>query len=71
MAKVSYEYLKEQDFIGFDWKSYDFDQQLYMVDPQIVYIIKTPIGRYYKLHFIDFYNSMGEKGYPKFEIQEL
>ncbi len=71
MATVSYEYLKEQDFIGFSWKSYDFDNQLYIVDPQIIYIIKTPIGRYYKLHFMDFYNSIGEKGYPKFEIQEL
>ena len=27
--------------------------------------------KYYKLHFIDFYNNLGEKGYPKFEIQEL
>ena len=67
----NYTYLKEQDIIGFDWKSYDFDNQLYSVDPNIVYIIKTEIGRYHKLHFIDFYNSTGEKGYPIFQIQEL
>ena len=35
------------------------------------FIIKNSIGLYFKLHFIDFYNDSGEKGYPKFALQQL
>ena len=28
-------------------------------------------GKYYKMRFIDFYYEVGEKGFPKIEIQKL
>ncbi|MBD3637028.1 MAG: HmuY family protein [Crocinitomicaceae bacterium] len=57
--------------VGYDWKWYDYDEGVYKVDPTIVYIIQTSEGYYYKLHFVDFYNETGEKGFPKFECQRL
>lgn len=59
------------NYIGYDWKWFDFATSVYQVDPTVTYIIHTSAGYYYKLHFIDFYNSLGEKGYPKMEIQQL
>ena len=67
----SYNFSNFQDKIGYNWKFFNFDSQTYTVKPEITYIIKDISNRYYKLHFIDFYNDLGEKGYPKFEIQEL
>ncbi|MBI3136467.1 MAG: HmuY family protein [Bacteroidetes bacterium] len=57
--------------IGYDWKQYDYDQGIYLVDPSKNYVIKTQTGFYYKLHFIDFYNESGIKGYPRFEFRRL
>ena len=54
-----------------DWKEYDFDNEHYTVLPDKIYVLKTSIGYYYKLRFIDFYNSTGEKGYPTFEFLRL
>lgn len=59
------------DVIGYDWKTYDFDAGFYTVDPSMNYIIKTQDGSFYKLHFIDFYNSQGVKGNPKWEFSIL
>lgn len=59
------------DRIGFDWKSYDFDSGTYLVFPEYCYFIQTAEGRYFKLHFLDFYNDLGEKGFPEFEFKEL
>ena len=66
-----YEFSNNQNMIGYDWKIFDFESQTYTVNAQITYIIKNNINQYFKLHFIDFYNEDGEKGHPKFEIQEL
>ena len=66
-----YEFNNQQDDIGYNWKYYDFDNEIYNVHPYINYIIKNQEERYFKLHFLDFYNNNGEKGYPLFEIQEL
>lgn len=66
-----YNFTNMQNKIGYDWKSYNFSSQSYNVNPNITYIITDIDGRYFKLHFIDFYNDNGEKGNPKFEIQEL
>ena len=66
-----YNFSNSQDKIGYDWKMYDFDTQSYTVDLDITYIIKDVSERYFKLHFIDFYNTYGQKGCPTFEIQEL
>lgn len=57
--------------IGFDWKFFDLNTNIYTVDASICYIIQDNKGFYYKLHFIDFYNSSGIKGYPKFEFIKL
>lgn len=59
------------EIIGYDWKWYDFDQGLYVVDPNQTFIIQTAEGYFYKFHFIDFYNESGIKGYPKFEFVQL
>ena len=66
-----YEFSNNQNIIGYDWKTFDFESQTYTVNAQITYIIKNNINQYFKLHFIDFYNEDGEKGHPQFEIQEL
>lgn len=68
---LSLTYSKDLDYIGYDWKWYDYETMLYTVDPTITYIVKTNQGFYYKLHFIDFYNNLGQKGYPKMELQLL
>lgn len=57
--------------IGYDWKTFDLNTNLFTVNPQICYLIKDCKGFYYKLHFIDFYNSSGIKGFPKFEFIKL
>lgn len=59
------------NYIGYDWKYFDFANSIYTVDPTITYIVQTSSGYYYKLHFIDFYNTQGEKGYPKLEVQQM
>lgn len=67
----SYNFSNLQNKIGYDWKVFSLDNQTYTVRNEITYIIKDISNRYFKLHFIDFYNDLGEKGNPKFEIQEL
>jgi len=59
------------NIIGYDWKEYSFDSGAFTINSLITYIIKDRQERYFKLRFLDFYNDIGEKGYPKFEIQEL
>ena len=66
-----YNFTNEQNEIGYNWKLYNFTSQSYIVKSDIIYIISDIDGRYFKLHFIDFYNDNGEKGNPKFEIQKL
>ena len=67
----NYIFNKNQDIIGYNWKLYDFDNGYYIINSNISYIIKNTEGRYYKLRFIDFYNEVGVKGYPTFEVQEI
>lgn len=55
--------------IGYDWKEYI--GSTYVTKPQFNYIIQDANGILYKLHFIDFYDNTGEKGNPKWEIQQL
>lgn len=57
--------------IGYDWKTYDFDNGTYVVSSNRTFVVKTILGRYYKLRFIDYYDANGVKGAPKFELQEL
>lgn len=59
------------DVIGYDWKTYDFDNGTYIVNSNRTFIVKTVLGRYYKMRFVDYYDANGVKGAPKFELQEL
>jgi len=61
----------KMDVIGYDWKYYNFDLATYEVVPGLNYIIRTVEGNYYKLHFIDFYDALGNRGNPVFEFQLL
>ena len=61
----------DRDAIGFDWKEYNFNGGSYTINSNTNYIIIDKQQKYFKLRFIDFYNSDGDKGYPTFEIQEL
>lgn len=64
-------YSSRRDIIGYDWKVFNLNTNLYTVDVAMCYIIKDNKGFYYKLHFIDFVNSSGIKGFPKFEFKKL
>lgn len=55
--------------IGYNWKTYTNGD--FVTHPHMNYIIKDSEGFYFKLHFIDFYNSSGIKGNPKWEFQQL
>jgi hypothetical protein len=60
-----------QNGIGYDWKTFSLTTNLFTVDAKKCYLIHDSKGFYYKLHFIDFYNENGIKGYPKFEYKKL
>lgn len=60
-----------RDIIGFTWKSYSIPAGKYTVNKEKTYIIKTQLEQYWKLHFLDFYNSSGIKGSPTFEFERL
>lgn len=64
-------YSSRRDIIGYNWKAFNFSTQAYLVKPYINYMIRDMEGVYWKMHFIDFYNSTGEKGYPAYEFQRL
>jgi hypothetical protein len=68
---ANYPFSKTINTIGFEWKEYDFDTGSYIIYDHKNYIIKSTEGKYYKLHFIDFYDDFGVKGTPTFEFQEL
>ncbi len=57
--------------IGYNWKVYDFDNSVYVVDMSQNFVIETAEGRVYKLHFLDFYDDFGVKGTPTMEMQEM
>lgn len=60
-----------RDIIGFDWKTYSGTSGRYVVNRSKNYIIQTRDNQLFKLHFLDFYNSSGEKGSPSFEFERL
>jgi hypothetical protein len=63
------------DEIGYDWKDVIGDVSSgnvsYVIVEGLNYVVLDVEGYYYKLRFISFYNSSGEKGYPVFEYQKL
>jgi hypothetical protein len=68
-------YSVAMDEIGYDWKDVVGDVTSGSVSYVIVegrnYVVRDPEGFYFKLRFVSFYNSSGEKGYPTFEYQRL
>ena len=57
------------DNIGYTWKQYAYGQ--YSVTTSYNFIIKSD-SRYYKLRFLSFYDPITlDKGYPKFQVNEL
>ena len=66
-----YQFLSQRDIIGYNWKEFNFETNLYSVKDNINFVIRDFEGKYYKMRFIDFYNNQGLKGYPKFELEEL
>lgn len=68
---VAVELQDSLDLIGYDWKEYDFDQASFVLFPDRVFIVRDHEGFYYKLHFLDFYNEQGERGYPTMRVQQL
>jgi len=59
------------DAVGYEWKRYDFETGAYTVNSNVTYIIRNDTGRSFKLRFVGFYSSTGEKGYPVIEHQNL
>ncbi|MES2680141.1 MAG: HmuY family protein [Bacteroidota bacterium] len=68
---ITHPFSRLHNTIGYYWKTYDFQSASYVINFNMSYIIKDVNGFYYKLHFIDFYNSLGVKGFPKFEFKKL
>lgn len=66
---AGYSFTTAINTIGYDWK--EFNGTTYVVHSEKNYVIEDREGFYYKLHFIDFYNSSGVKGNPKWEYQQL
>jgi len=67
----SLDFSSQQDFIGYNWKYYDFDTGSYTVKLDKIYIIRNRDGFLFKLRFLGFYNEKGEKGFPTIEYQRL
>lgn len=63
------QYSNHRDVIGFDWKEYNFNTERYEINRNFNYVIKTRKDQYYKMRFLDFYNTQGIKGSPSFEFQ--
>jgi hypothetical protein len=69
LSDVNYSRFNEKrDGIGYEWKQYEYGE--YLINSAKNYIVKSG-NRFFKLRFLDFYDSNGAKGYPKFEYQEL
>jgi hypothetical protein len=68
---INHTFSKDLDTIGYDWKYYSFDDELYTIVPNRNYIVKNYDGCFFKLRFIDFYDENGVKGTVTFEVVRL
>jgi hypothetical protein len=66
---TAFQLSSHRDAIGYDWKL--FNGSSFSINENTVYIIKSFEGIYYKLRFVDFYDSNGTKGVPTWEYQAL
>ena len=67
----TYTYSTFWDAIGYDWKYYDFDNMVYVIEPGRAYIIHSVEDNYFKMRFTSFTNDQGDKGYPTFEVAKF
>ncbi|MCK5134644.1 MAG: HmuY family protein [Bacteroidales bacterium] len=68
---IRHTFSSDLDIIGYDWKFYSFDNELYTIVPDKNYIIRNIDGYYYKLRFISFYDESGIKGTTTMEVMRL
>ena len=64
-------YSDDLDVIGYDWKSFDLNNNSFTVYSTYNYLIKDASGNIFKLRFLDFYDENGVKGMPSFELVRL
>lgn len=62
---------KRLDRIGFRWKKFDINQNLYTIVPNENFAVKTTSNYYFKFRFVSFYNQTGQRGFPIIEYQQL
>ena len=71
----NFDYTSRSDLIGHDWKNpvIDFEANtvVYFVRKDTTFMIHDTEGLYFKMHFLNFYDSLGQIGYPEFEFLEL
>jgi len=67
----TYTYSTLWDAIGYDWKYYDFENLVYVIEPNRTYIVHSVEDNYFKIRFTSFTNDLGEKGYPTFEVAKF
>ena len=68
---IKHTFSNDLDRIGYDWKYYSFDDELYSIVPDRNYIVKNHDGYFFKLRFINFYDENGVKGTVTFEVVRL
>ncbi len=74
-AAQKFHYSDKRNAIGYDWKDViiDFESNSaeYFVRKDSSWVIQDTEGRYFKMHFLNYYNSLHQVGYPEFEYLEL
>ncbi len=74
-AAAGLDYSSRRDAIGHDWKepviNFETNSAEYYVRKDSVFIIHDHEDRYFKMHFLNFYNANHEAGFPEFEYLEL
>lgn len=68
---LDYNFQTNHDVIGYDWKEFNLNEGFYVVYPDKNFVLKNSKGFFYKFHFVDFYNTSGDRGYPKLELKLL
>jgi hypothetical protein len=58
----------QRNVIGYDWKEFIMQQNLFTILPNNNYVVKTRSAFLHKLRFTNFYNQQGLKGFPTFEV---
>ncbi len=69
---IGIELSNKKNVIGYDWKSFSLQGEVYAVNPNRIYIIKDVNGLLYKFRFISFFSKTdGIRGFTSFEYQQL